>query len=268
MSVHLQTFMTGIFESYGKAEKPQPCPTPCVDCRQRCNHCCHDQYYGQRGIRYSCERIKATYVLKLMCSHVAHTIEPALMALKQCGQSSPLRVLGLGGGPGTEALALLDALAQERKAGLPARDLLFHNCDIEPSWEPYFRDIMKRYSSVTGINVTPSFQRLDLAKGFRAPSPFDIVFVPWVLSELPDERKGTVVTQAAAIARLLVVTERVQSSMTSEIDRLLCALPGWVRVGSKQDHRSWAGVSFPEEIAREFTPQFSFRTAYWVMRSP
>lgn len=227
---------------------------------------CHSQSYYGGTLKYQCENFKRVYLLRFLVSHTKQTcdlIEETIIS--DIAKSADLSSVSFGGGPGVEAFALMEQLSKRDGA----YNLLFDNIDRESSWKPIYLDLVQAFSSwITKVKINPRFSQLDVTSKFSATT-YDIVFVPWIISEMEDEVAQTVLTKARDLARpgrYVVITDRPESDLVGRVSAIVEKIQGWSLINGKAECVSYCGVQFPDEIRDAFWVQLKYSTAYWVLQ--
>lgn len=234
-----------------------------------CATCNRQSYFGGRPA-YECANFKRVYLWRHLVAHVVQTEQP----FKKCAAASVatrpnIRALSVGGGPGTEAIALMDVL----RTRTGTYSIVFDNFEAEASWQPFYDDLVNRFAGyLKRISIDARFS----PTGFVASRPvnstaaYDVVFVSWLLSESDrtGARKGLLeqMQQATRPDGYLIVTDRTEDALIDEIDTLLSKLEECSVVDSDRNCHRHAGIAFPDEWKETFKPILTYRTAYWVLR--
>lgn len=232
----------------------------------QCVKCNYDSNYGRSMPKYGCPNFRKVYLIRFLVSHTKQTcdlIEKTIIA--DLAKYPNLSAISLGGGPGVEALALITQLNNfDRKY-----ELLFDNVDRESSWKPIYRDLVQTFLKwIDNVNINARFFELDIAEGISA-SKYDVVFIPWVLSEMGDEGRAKILGSARDVTRpnrYVVVTDRPQPDLVGVISSAIDEIHDWDLVDHNGKCVKHCGVHFPDDIQQRFRAQVQYSNAYWILK--
>ena len=268
----IQQLADYIFENYRHFESRcglHDVPVSFADCAD-----CHSKAYYSRGKpKYDCDNFKFAYLWRYLSAHIAQTEQPlSKCVIPRLEKEGDIRALSLGGGPGTEAIALMNQL----KARGGDYSVVFDNLEQEQSWNPIYDDLVNRFAGYLGnISIDARFHQFSAIASLPSqrwihPEGYHVVFAGWILSELDHKvERARVLSEALGLAchnGSVVITERIEKALINEISEFVQRSAGWSLVGSEDNCQSHAGVSFPEEFLTTFKPKLSYQTAYWVLQ--
>jgi ribosomal protein RSM22 (predicted rRNA methylase) len=206
------------------------------------------------------------YLQRNLAAHVAQTKHVLRKTvLKELSEVDSTKAASLGGGPGVECLALADSLE-----GTECRKLTFSSFDIEASWRSFFDDLT---STIGG-----RFKTLQLGAKFVSrniieqgtKNQYDVVFVPWVLSELGVGMIPTFVEHAVNACRIgghVVVLERKESNLGATVVTAFQASDSVTRVFDAEDEvQGHCGVTVPQSVCEKFKPKLNYQSLYYAFR--
>lgn len=233
---------------------------------------CHRKAYMRGGKpKYGCDNFKRAYLWRFLSTHIAQTESPLSTHVSEhLGKLNTVKALSVGGGPGTEAIALMHQLN-----GCDGNhNITFHNLEYEQSWEPIYLDLVGQFTQyASNVSITPKFHQFDASAPLLQQineSDYEIVFIPWILSEMKTSAERQMLLQRAAIATCqnghLIVTDRIEESLMDEISAFTTELEGFNLIKENRECKSHAGISFPSDLIEIFKPKLSYQTAYWVLR--
>lgn len=236
---------------------------------------CHRKSYRPGGIpKYQCQNFRKVYLMRYLATHMTQLEAPLLMPIREIAkQQAVVKVASLGGGPGAEAITLMDLIKRE---GSPDSKymVIFDNFDSEMSWKPIYNNLTKEFSSyLKNISIQPHFHKWDFGKkSWVVPDEesYQIVFVSWLLSEVNDEGKRLEVLKQALRTicenGYVIVAERTEQSLTTIVSKVLRDISGAIKViDEKGNHAGNCGLDL-NQIWDDFEPQAKYQTAYWVLR--
>ena len=263
--------MTYVFDYYSELEDicqathKKVDPSECAEC--------HRQAYVPGGVPdYACDNFQKVYVIRYLAAHTVQLEESVSKCFgEQMTEKTVIRGASLGGGPGVEAIALMNQLRSSERN----HTVVFHNFDRENSWRPIYFDLLKRFAGhLENICVRPVFRLLNFPiVKLKAPDhkPYHIVFVSWILSELDgQEMRSKLLEQVLGSAcdeGYIVIADRTEGGLIEQIGQLVERTEGCNLLDCNLEHEgNCHEVDFPREIWDAFGPQANYSTAYWVLR--
>ncbi|MBI4295021.1 MAG: hypothetical protein HY669_02515 [Chloroflexi bacterium] len=232
----------------------------------KCVKCHRDSFYDACRAKYGCHNFMRLHVIRYLSSRVKPTSDLiGAHVLSDIGSRADLSVVALGGGPGTEALALINQLSSYDGK----HNLTFDNIDREASWEPIYKDLVQTFAGwVQTIKTDHRFFSIDVTSNFTA-GQYDVVFVSWILSLIDTKDRLSVLEKARDLARsggYIVITDRTETDLVEEISTLTKRFQDWTVVSQDIMPNIHCGVQVPDEIQRTFWVELCSNTAYWVMK--
>ncbi len=257
--------MDYVFSNYASLDDI-PCDRYCDDCRKFCPDCHRERYWKPNQPRYDCPNIKRVYLQRYLACHVAQTRDVLRRTvLYELSQKTSVSATSVGGGPGIECLALAEVL-DENGVGR----LRFVNYDSEPTWKPLFDDLAEHFDII--LNTTKLIPRF-ISRDFTddgANRLYDIVFLPWVISEVGETEVSVFISNAVDACEaggFVVVLERPEEYLRQLILDTFSRIAGIAREFDEYDSvEGNCYISFPETIKDEFGPKFDFHSFYYVFR--
>ena len=154
------------------------------------------------------------------------------------------------------------------------QNITFHNLEYEQSWEPIYLDLVNQFTRYVGnVSITPKFRQFDAAAPLIQQineSDCNIVFLPWILSEMKTSAEKRILLQRAAVATCqdghIIITDRTETALIDEISKFVTEFGDLILIEENRECKSNAGISFPPELKEIFKPKLSYHTAYWVLR--
>ena len=265
----LQQLADYVFDAY--KEFDEHCNADGNDADRETCVICHQKAYWRTGKpKYDCNNFKRVYLWRYFSTHVAQTEHPLLKHVSvHLGKLKTIKALSVGGGPGTEAIALMDQLNDCDGY----QNITFHNLEYEQSWEPIYLDLVNQFAKYVGnVSVTPKFRQFDasvpLIQGID-DSNYDIVFLPWVLSEMKTTAEIRILLQRAADTTrnegYTIITDRIEENLIDQISKHVTELGAYYLIEENRECKSYAGILFPDELKEIFKPKLNYQTAYWVL---
>ena len=259
-----QQLIDYILENYSTLEnlcKTTNNPTDMSKCVE-----CHIESYKYQGKpKYKCDNFKKIYLVRYFATQFAQCdflIRAYL--LTDIVKKSKMAVVSLGGGPSPELLALLNEL-QDRAGNY---EISFLNLDGEPSWKTIYIDLANYFTKAGNIIVRTAFNSVDITK-YVSTSKYDIVFIPWLLSEIDKRNRKQIIELARDITiskGFVIITDRSEETLISDISNIINKTNGITLEEQAALHGLYCGVSFPDNIAELFKVRLKSYANYWILR--
>ena len=177
-----------------------------------------------------------------------------------------ISAVSVGGGPGTEAIALMDILGDYQATF----SLSFDNLDLEKSWKAIYTDLTRDFAKRTAnVRLRTKFTSLDLRSyADNLKSLHDIAFVSWFLSEVGKQDIPGILSAVKGLIKLngfQVIVDRFEDDLVKSIAAALTKVRGLIL---KEHDRQigHCGVTFPDDIRDAFQVRLIADTAYWVLQ--
>jgi hypothetical protein len=231
-----------------------------------CVLCLKKSFYPPNRQHYECDNFKRAYLIgyyPTQFTQYEYLIREYL--LPYITKKTNLTALSMGGGPSPELLALLNEL---HSSGI-AHELSFFNVDREPSWKTIYLDLANYLVKINrNINLTAEFIPSDIIN-YSINWQFDIVFIPWVLSEIEENYRLYLIKHAIELTTtqgLMLLTDRVEDALIDSISNKVEKSDGIIieRIGTISG--MWCGISFPEETRNLYGIRCVSTAAYWVLK--
>jgi len=266
-----EKLMTYVFDNYSElagicqTTHEEVDPSECADCHR-------DAYRPNGAPDYTCDNFRRVYVIRYLAAHTAQLRAPVSRCFgEEEAEKAVIRGASLGGGPGVEAIALINQLANSETN----HTVVFHNFDRERSWKSMYLDLVEKLAENTeSISVSPEFHELNSPiVRFKPPDlkPYDIMFISWILSELDDQETRSRLLAQSLLAvcdrGYIIIADRTEQTLNSEISRFAEGTAGCDIVDCELQHAGNCHIDFPgEAIWDVFGPKASYTTAYWVLQ--
>jgi hypothetical protein len=263
----IQAFMTHVFSRYHKLSTRCGINTAPVE-TEDCVRCCKDSYFGGKS-EYACDNFKRTYLIKYLAVQIEQIGWPiGVHLVRHFDEKSSISAISLGGGPGTEVIALMNNLA-----GNDNYQLTHVNIDAAISWKPVYDDIAQAFAKQVGnVKLKTRFVAYDLASTtYNGHRLYDIVFISWILSQIDDDDRSRILKASKNLVRpqgYILVTDRTQKALVENITSSLNEVCGasWIKKTNQLTHH--CGVTFPEDIKNEFQVRINCNSTYWLLQRP
>ncbi len=226
---------------------------------------CHRDSYFRGTPKYECHNFRRVYLIRYLATQVKQTSDLIREhILSDIKSRAKLSAVSFGGGPGVEALALMDQLRTARGS----HNITFDNIDHEASWEPIYQDLVQRFAEwVKNIKINSRFFQIDITSDITA-GQYDVVFVSWILSEMNNKERSGVLTKARDLARsegYILITDRLETDLVEKISSLTRQVEGWNLIHHNPKWEKNCGLDFPPDSGI-FEPKYNCSTAYWVLK--
>jgi len=261
----MERLLDYVIEHYLNIEGLCPNTGLSVD-RPQCVKCNYERHRGGGKPLYSCQNFRKVYLIRFLITHTKQTCDLIRRTIiSDIAKIPNLFVVSFGGGPGVEALALMELLRHYDGK----YDFVFDNVDRELSWQPIYQDLVRTFSGwIKNVDVNPRFSQIDVTGDFLAKQ-YDIVFVPWILSELDKEGRHRVLSRARDLtqpSKYVVVTDRPESALIRKISESITSIQAWDVIKSEPKFKKHCGIHFPDDLRAKFRAQVEYSTAYWVLK--
>lgn len=233
-----------------------------------CVECFKSQYYKGNTISYTCEEKRKLYVLRYLPAHVAEIKKGLSRILDQKNdewfECDEIKILSLGGGPGTDAYALMLWL-DENLTSFPSLEYVeIHRVDMEPMWDEIVDELM---GSLSGeVEYSLASHHIDVANGLDqlGENEFDLVIVSYLISELSTQETIALSGDVQSLLKrdgVLIVNDRSEEPVVVDIEDFFKNIGMKV---SKRVNTEWAGYSYSPEISEVVLPKFKMSSViYW-----
>lgn len=222
-----------------------------------CVHCFHSQYYNGNVVSYDCVEKRRLYVIRYLPAHAGeNTI--ALGRISQANldswlQRDVIRILSIGGGPGSDLYSALQFIEQHQtNATIEVTRL-----DIQPLWDVIASDIISR--SVSRLRYTERTVHQDALAGLSrfVHGSFNLIICSYFISEVPHasfQRLGTQLRSLLAPDGALLINDRSEVLVQQNIDTVYQS----AQLNKTTLYNAgWAGFVFPEHIVSAVAPKFN-----------
>lgn len=235
-----------------------------------CVDCLHRQYFDENEVSYSCVEKRKLYVLRYLPVHAAENkaglrrvpskiIEEILTYAK-------VRVLSIGGGPGSDLYAALKLLSWNVEDGY-RHEVQVTRIDIEPLWDEIATNVINAASDNFEVSVETLHADVMEGLGKVENREFDIVLCSYLISELNNvdyKELGRKLRKLMWNGGIIVINDRPQAEVEENIRAVFKA----ANIDcSEVSNTDWAGFCYPEEIAQEIGPKLKMKsTAFWGVK--
>jgi len=263
----MQTLMAYVFDHYRGLSTTCGIKKISVDTSD-CVKCCADSFFGGTS-EYACDNFKRTYLIKYLAVQVDQIDWPIKVHLMSYFDEKPaISAISLGGGPGTEIIALMNNLA-----GNDNYELTHVNIDAAISWKPMYKDLTQVFAKrIKNVKVKTRFVNFDLTSTtYGCDQLYDIVFISWILSHIDDHRRSSILKTSRNLVKpqgYILITDRTQETLVKNITSSLNKVYGgsWIKRKGKLTHH--CGIDFPEDIKNEFQVRIYCNSNYWLLQRP
>lgn len=262
----LQTMMDHVFDRYRQLDTSCSTKGTLVDTKQ-CVNCCAGSYFGGRSV-YECDNFRRVYLIKYLAVQVAQINLPIKVhLLGYIEEKAILSAISLGGGPGTEAIALMDNLRREDNY-----ELTHDSIDSVISWKTMYEDITHFFAKqIKNVKLKNRFITCDLTSTtYDSGKLYDVIFISWILSQIEKQYMSRVLETARGLVKpggYILVTDRPEETLVKNISAALDEIGGlsWIKKEGKATGH--CGVTFPQDIQNTFQVRINCNSIYWLLQS-
>lgn len=232
-----------------------------------CMECFKKQYFSNNTISYDCEEKRKLYVLRYFNAHQAenHHGLPKIPSAIVNGwfESGLIKILSIGGGPGSDVYGALHYVKEEIDQRNECLNIIISQVDAQTHWGNIFDDVMQRF-----FPWCSDYQKiqLDIKNGLRSIScqDFSLVTASYLVSELSDQASLDLASDIDSLlgsGGVLMINDRSEDVVETRIRSM------FDKVGmdyKKYPLTSWAGYSYPPEIADIVNPKFNMNSKVFL----
>jgi ribosomal protein RSM22 (predicted rRNA methylase) len=229
-----------------------------------CVECFRLQYFDGNTIDYNCEQKRKIYVLKFLPVHV-HEVYIAIKKIKEdileiISSKNEINILSIGGGPGSDILAIKSFIAEQVKEEcMPKFNIL--RIDKENGWDNLSEKIVHPNFSSKFING--SFNNRKFLFNFTLNKlnknlSFDIILISYLISEISDNDMFIFthnMQKLLANKSVLIINDRDEYLVQNRILGLLNNLSLKPEKNFVECERIWCGFSYPDDIKTLINPK-------------
>ncbi|MBN6717226.1 hypothetical protein JSY17_24815 [Pseudomonas capsici] len=237
---------------------------------KNCVECLHKQYFDENEINYSCVEKRKLYVIRYLPVHTAENRAGFKSipsdVIEKILDYNHIRILSIGGGPGSDIYAALDFLSSKVDENYKHK-VYITRIDIEPLWDKIATHVINAASDDFEVSIKTLHEDvidgLDRVKG----KEFDIIVCSYLISELNNvnlEKLGQKLRALMWNGGVIVVNDRSQAEVEEKARTVFRAANIEY---SKVFNTDWAGFCYPEEIVKKVGPKLNMRsTAFWGVK--
>lgn len=225
-----------------------------------CPLCLKNRYYSGQPVQYTCSQLRYIYVLRYLPVHIKENLK-ILEALNAKGVEndweSPVQVLALGGGPGSEIAALQTFVHENGFFGSDVPEIHVTRLDRVKEWSEIYKTVRK----ISKGNTTKyKYLRIndDVCAVEKYKGAYDLIFLSYIVSELTDEkavRLGMALSRVAKESCLLVFNDRNEQAVVNRIRTIVDLFT--VANQYVSTTASHVGMNYPEDIKERVRPKLS-----------
>lgn len=262
----MQPFMDYVFDTYSGLDPA--CTSRSVKVNtDDCVDCCIYSYYDGET-QYRCDNSKKIYLIRNMATQIKQVDLALSQSLRTyiCSQNN-LKMISLGGGPGTEAIAIMDILGgYDNKY-----KLRFDNVDSQSSWETMYGDLTKNFAKrISNVTLKTSFTSSNIETHAKTVKVlYDIAFASWLFSLI--KKSQEILNILKVLESLLkedgylVIADRFEDKIVNAISNSIKKADGLIlREYDRQIKH--CGVAFPDSLRDKFKVRLYADSAYWILQ--
>ncbi|EPR4994968.1 hypothetical protein ACU6DI_004061 [Vibrio navarrensis] len=258
----IQNFFDDIdFDDVEKCETSKE--KSCVDCLSK-------GYFSGTQIDYSCLTKRKLYVVRYLPVHVAEVVNALksipTITIEQLLDKEQLNILCVGGGPGTDNLALNiwldDVTAFE---DYEVSNVTITRLDKCEEWDDISPNIIWEQQP-EGLDFDLNRKLYDVTKTGLKTTKSHLVVMSYIMSEIKEN-------QLAALAEnllkntyddwVLVVNDRDEVAVTAKVEKLVKLLKGKIVVSNNS--KPHCGFTYPDEIWKKAEPKIWLKSVRYVV---
>jgi hypothetical protein len=231
-----------------------------------CMECFKCQYFDGNEISYDCVEKRKLYVLRYFPVHCMENYHGSTNipcdVIDSWFEYGHVDILSIGGGPGSDVCGALEYLEEEAKRRQVELSVDIVRLDIEDQWDEVFDDVMERFFPWVSHRTV----HLDVNGGINLISNggFDLVTASYLTSELSAEACLNLADEVDTVlidGGVLMINDRpedvVERNIRSMLDRIKLSYDEYFL-------NSWAGYSYPNDVASVVGPKFRMNSKMFV----
>ncbi len=230
-----------------------------------CISCLGDQYFGEKAIDYSCEHKRSAYVLRYLPVHIQE-VNQVLDGLRDsqglpASWPDPVRVLSIGGGPGSDIAAFKKFISEGGFYDDDAHKFQIYRLEKVEDWNNIATEVIHLFSP-KGYEFDHKKINNDLNNLPKcAKGPFDVFLLSYVVSELNDaecDRLGKAIDALSGDRAVVIFNDRNQDSVWQKIQVIASQLN---EVDSfKRTAEEWCGLHYPDDLKGMTLPKLYMKS--------
>ncbi|EGQ8926257.1 hypothetical protein DLH98_23555 [Vibrio parahaemolyticus] len=234
-----------------------------------CVDCLSNGYFSDIQIDYSCFTKRKLYVVRYLPVHVAEVVNalksiPAT-AMEQLLDNKQLNILCVGGGPGTDNLALntwLDHMTTFKDYRVSS--VTITRLDKCEEWDDISPNIIWEQQPES-LDFELHRKLYDVTKTGLKTTKSHLVVMSYIMSEIKEKQ---LVTLAENLLKntydgwVLVVNDRDEVAVTAKVEKLVKLLKG--RIVVNNNSKPHCGFTYPDEIWEKAEPKIWLKSARYV----
>lgn len=237
----------------------------CVDCLRR-------QYYDGNQVSYDCVEKRKLYVLRYLPVHAAENRaglrRVTAGAVEKILEYAPIRILSMGGGPGSDIHAVLEFLRVEIE-DVSEHRVFITRIDVEPLWDEIAENIIKDAAGELSIQLDTLHEDvidgLDMLK--NDDEDFDIALCSYLISELNEtdlQELGQKLREVMWDGGIIIINDRPEAEVKEKIRMVFEA----ANVDYLEATNSgWGGFVYDDEVAQKVSPKFKMNSVvFWGVK--
>ncbi|MFJ4453251.1 hypothetical protein ACIP1G_05075 [Pseudomonas sp. NPDC089392] len=246
-----------------------------VNCGERtpnsvsCVHCQQSQYYNGNKISYSCVEKRKIYALRYLPVHEAEN-RSALRKLpddvvQELLNYNNIRVLSLGGGPGSDLYAVLKYLSESVRDGYRHK-VSMTRIDIEPLWDKMAGVVVEDAAAGCDFEIVNKVIHADVMAGLDSVKgkEYDLVICSYLISELSGvnfKELGGRLKKIMWKGGVLMINDRPQDEVDNNIREIFEGAEIELEEASNNGH---ANYYFDQDIVDKVGPKFYMGSNFFL----
>jgi hypothetical protein len=227
--------------------------TNCVDC-------CKKRFYAGMPIKYECAQFLKVYVMRYLPVHIYEN----LLAFRETPQDvfnlidrcSKVRLLSLGGGPGSDIVAFKEYLEEQERSKIVLAEIV--RVDREEKWNEMAEKVINNHK-FNGVNYNHTNILADVLSDFIDESKYNFISMSYILSELGSNMKSLAKNLLFSVndPSVIVINDRDERAVENNANILFNELGvSKSNIHFSKDRRN-CGVEYRDDIRETFKPKLS-----------
>lgn len=245
-----------------KCEDRTPDSKSCAECFRR-------QYFHGNHISYDCIEKRKLYVLRFFPVHSAENREGlqkiSKLVLDNILKYAPIRILSMGGGPGSDIYAAIKFL-RECIDDATLHKIFVTRVDIQPLWDGFANDTIRLAAGDFPLRIDTLHS--DVMHGLETlkieDEEFDIVLCSYLISELDDSDLRALGKKIRSITwngGVIIVNDRPENDIEERI-RVLFEGAGVNPV--EVTNSGWGKYIYSQKIVDALSPKLNMNSKVFI----
>lgn len=233
-----------------------------IDDASSCPDCCSKRYFTGGAIDYKCNQFQKAYVMRYLPVHIhenylAFNKTPSDI-LARIGENKKVRLLSLGGGPGSDVAAFKKFVKEGNLDDMKTTELEIVRVDREENWNGLAKKVINLFKCKQ-FETSHLKIHADVTSDFNDDnSKYHFISLSYILSEISTENIGKLAKNIIASTdnvSVIVINDRNEDVVREKAELLLKEIgASKIKVCSDKNH---CGVFYDDTVKDRIKPKLS-----------